>query len=296
MTRWADAAEVASFAHDYEAGVPEREMMRRYGKTAGQLRGKATRMSPSRPAKGEAYVLPSRHAALIEARSLFPSRVRPAGNALVLVSGYWQRKLGPKVIKGAWADSAIYSLTLQERATCPSTCHHWRSCMGNSMQWAWRHRSGAALERKIYGELVQLQEKHPNGFVVRLHILGDFYSVEYVRRWRRWLAEFPALRVFGYTAWPPSTAIGFAVRQLADQMWNRFAIRLSAAAAGSRRAITLFGADWRERVPPSTIVCPAETGRTKNCGTCGLCWSPAAQSKTIAFIAHGGRGRGKAAP
>ena len=40
---------------------------------------------------------------------------------------------------------------------------------------------------------------HPNGFAVRLHNLGDFYSLQYVALWRRLLARHPALHVWGYT-------------------------------------------------------------------------------------------------
>jgi hypothetical protein len=44
------------------------------------------------------------------------------------------------------------------------------------------------------------------------------------------------------------------------------------------------------------IVCPAQTNRTECCGTCGLCWHENAVDKTIIFIEHGRRVRGKNKP
>ena len=146
--------------------------------------------------------LPEGHEALTGKRTLFPSTVvEPFKSDRCLVSGKNSRKLGDRVTVGPWAGFPIYQLTLEERATCPETCHHWSTCYGNGMQLARRHRHGPDLELAVHGELVDLQEEHPDGFVVRLHVLGDFYSVDYVKVWERWLDEFPALHVFGYTAW-----------------------------------------------------------------------------------------------
>jgi hypothetical protein len=42
------------------------------------------------------------------------------------------------------------------------------------------------------------------------------------------------------------------------------------------------------------ILCPAETGKTQTCGTCAVCWAPAASSKRIVFMGHGMTRRGSA--
>jgi hypothetical protein len=288
----ADGDELARFTVAYEAGMPERELLRLFpGKTVGQFRGKAINLQLHRPPKIGAYVLPLNNPALAEDRTLFPGRVRePAEAPVLLVTGRDQRKLGGRVTKGAWAGFPIYSLTLEERATCPADCQHIRSCMGNSMQFAWRHRAGPELEHRISTELATLQRRHRGGFAVRLHILGDFYSVAYVSRWAEWLEKFPALHVWGYTAWPASSSIGAAVLGLAAARWDRFAIRLSSTEPGPDRAITLWEMPDFSALS-KIIVCPAELGQTKGCGTCALCWSPAARDQTIAFLAHGGKGR-----
>ena len=215
-----------------------------------------------------------------ESRTKFPGRVSDAG--AILQSGAGQSKLGSHVTKGAWKGFPIYAITLEERATCPRTCKMWVSCFGNNMHRAKRMRHGAKLERKLWGELSALQGRHPNGFVVRAHLLGDWYSLGYLDLWHEALVHFPALRVFGYTAWPHHTKIGRAVRNLRDMQWSRFAIRTSGANFGPATVVI----DRAEDKPEDAIICPAQTGKTLACGTCGLCWAPAARAKTVAFLRH----------
>jgi hypothetical protein len=49
-------------------------------------------------------------------------------------------------------------------------------------------------------EVALLDIDHPNGFALRLHNLGDFYSTTYVDLWRKLLERHSALHVWGYTA------------------------------------------------------------------------------------------------
>lgn len=244
-----------------------------------------TETKPLMPAQVAA--LPAEHAAVTEKRSFFPHSVVEAHESpRILVSGINSRKLGSKVTKGPWRDMPVFSVTLEERATCPESCHHWLTCYGNAMPHARRHKHGRFFENMLEDELAQLQTTRMSGFVVRLHQLGDFYSVDYVKRWERWLKSFDGLHVFGYTAWPRSTPIGAAVAGLTAKHWERFAIRFSSAEAKPQGATTI----WRQpeaAVVAEGIVCPAQTGRTDCCGTCGLCWHPNAKAKTIAFVAHG---------
>lgn len=226
------------------------------------------------------------HPAAAEGRTLFPNRVTSAAAAkALLVGGHSNRKMGGWVEKGRWAGMPIFTLTLEERATCPRSCDHWHDCMGNSMQWPPRHQAGPELEERLEGELGQLQARYPTGFVVRLHVLGDFYGRAYVERWLGWLARFPALRIFGYTARLPSTPIGAALRDASDRLWVRFAIRLSNGGVEERGAATIYRRPEAPRVAEG-IVCPAQFGPKADsicCGTCGLCWGT---RDNIAFVLH----------
>ena len=64
-------------------------------------------------------------------------------------------------------------------------------------------------------------------FRFRLHLLGDFWSVEYVRLWLRLLDMFPNLFVFGYTHRKPrkngGDRIGDVLAQARRTHWARFA-------------------------------------------------------------------------
>ena len=83
------------------------------------------------------------------------------------------------------------------------------------MNHADRVQAGPDLEWRLEREVALLDIDHPNGFAVRLHNLGDFYSLQYVALWRRLLARHSALHVWGYTAhWndPIAAALASLVR------------------------------------------------------------------------------------
>lgn len=232
------------------------------------------------------------HPAITEGRTLFPTTVVEAKTSpRLLVSGINQRKLGSKVVKGAWKGMPIYTLTLEERATCPTSCSHWADCYGNGMPYSRRHKHGEDLEEKLWAELAVKNILHPSGFVVRLHILGDFYSADYVSLWLNAMVWFPALRVFGYTAREPDTEIGSAIVSINAAYPDRWVIRFSGDQIGPMRATTI---NFKPAaVVEGGIVCPVQTDKADCCGSCGLCWADAAKDKAIIFILHGQRFKGR---
>jgi hypothetical protein len=123
------------------------------------------------------------HPAVVDGRTLFRARVtHPDDAPRVLIPGHNSRKIGGLVVKGKWAGMPIFTLTLEERKSCWEGCSHWSDCYGNKMNWSRRLKHGAALEERIDDELKVLSHEHPQGFVVRLHVLGDFPSVRYVNK------------------------------------------------------------------------------------------------------------------
>lgn len=230
---------------------------------------------------GHSIVLPAFHQAVTGARSIFPSRVfAPDEVKRVIKTGHQSRKIGAFATKGPRKGWPIFTTTLEERATCPATCREFRSCYGNGMQAAERIEAGPELELALEHELAAIAAANPGGFIVRLHVLGDFYSRGYVEFWGRMLAELPALHVFGFTAREPSSEIGRAVALLvADFGWGRAAIRFSGAPHDSRAARVLGPGE----TDPDAILCPAQTGGTSCCGSCGLCWQ---SDRSIAFRRH----------
>jgi hypothetical protein len=239
--------------------------------------------------------LDPRHPALKEGRTVHTAFVFDATQRdRVLISGINNAKLGRLVTKGLWAGSPIYHLSLEERKTCPRSCPVWDACYGNGMPAAVRFRYNANLMRSLPKELAALNERHPNGFVVRLHVLGDFPDLDYVKAWIDWSNRFRALQVEGYTAHARTSEIGQAICKMNLNRPKRWQIRNSVpmdAPCEPMQVSSLW--DGANSVPDGIdgIVCPQELGKTQTCGTCALCWSPAMTDKRVFFLGHGGRGK-----
>lgn len=220
------------------------------------------------------------HPALSEARSIHLRMIRSpldAKNVLKEVTRNSKLGNGSKwITKGKWRAMPMFSLTLQERDTCPRTCHHWDDCYGNNMAFAHRIAKGNALEDKLREEIATLALYYPNGFVIRLHVLGDFYSLQYVELWADLLTRYQNLHIFGYTA-RKDCPIGIAIDVLNSGLWgDRVWIRKSMKES-------FHGLSAVEIPSPVAITCPQQTGKTKACITCGLCWSV---TRPIHFLNH----------
>jgi len=196
------------------------------------------------------------------------------------------KKLGKKILKGEFKDYKFFTLTLTERATCPSDCFHWKTCYGNNMPFA--HRMSAKdenlLTSRIKQDIIDLKGKKA---MIRLHILGDFFSVSYVMFWDAILKEFPNIAIYGYTAnninskLETSRNIASSISLLHSIYKTRFAIRFSNDLENP------FSANSYDVVKPQkgkSILCPVQVDKTPNCGACGLCW--ASTDKQIIFITH----------
>lgn len=243
--------------------------------------------------------LADNHPAVVEGRTLFPSTVTaPMDSPRMLISGANNAKLGRVVKKGAWAGMPVFQLTLEERRTCPSSCPVWTTCYGNAVHLGRRHDAFhedflVALWAEVVStyRAIMNERAPPPGIVVRLHVLGDFFSPQYVAVWADLLDKLPGLHVFGYTARREdaddelSRATAAAVRDLTDRNFDRFAIRYSRAEAGPQRAVVFDTVE--AATDAGAVVCPAQMEQTDSCSTCGLCWAPAFKGTTIGFLRHG---------
>jgi hypothetical protein len=250
---------------------------------ARQSRAGRARFAPKVATERAATMPPVDHPALSEGRTIYPATVVETEGLLnVLVSGVNHWKIGGEIQKGAWTGFPVFTLTLEERATCPDICRHWRSCYGNSMHFAKRVRAGQGLEDRLGHELAILQSRHPKGFAVRLHVLGDFYSVAYVDLWASFLQRFPALHVFGFTARveADNDPISRALVTLVLARWDRFAIRFSNAPVDECSTVTV---EHPRQVPADAVLCPQQVGKTDSCSTCALCWQ---SRRRVAFLQH----------
>ena len=148
------------------------------------------------------YGLAADHPSAVEGRTRFPGQVIGAmASARFLVSGVNNAKIGAMVTKGPWKGMPVYTLTLEERRTCPRSCAQWLDCYGNAMHWSPRRDAfDEDFLAVLAAEVITVSRLHPAGFVVRLHVLGDFYSARYVLAWAHLLEMLPNLHVYGYTA------------------------------------------------------------------------------------------------
>ena len=251
--------------------------------TGGERQTKSRFPSNFDPAR-IAKLPPIDSAALVDRTTLYPSTVVRQGMPQnLLKSGYNSSKIGGQVLKGKWKGMPIYTLTLEERATCPTSCHHWRSCFGNKMHLAQRiSHKAPGFAAALVADVERLGREHPGGFVVRLHVLGDFFSVPYVKLWEAMLDNVLALRVFGYTArWDAQNdPIARALVALTMRRWERFAMRFSDAPIDECATVSI---EHPVQAPGDAIVCPEQMGKTESCSTCGLCWQ---SRRRVAFLQH----------
>ena len=214
-------------------------------------------------------------------RTVYQKSVK-APNDRMLKSGKQNKKLGHIVTVKMWQNKPIYSLTLEERMSCPTSCSEWDNCYGNNMPFA--HRFDHTHEDflpMLDAQIDKLMRKHPDGIVLRLHVLGDFYSVPYVEFWRQQLGKHPNLVAYGYTHRSAEGPIGKALRVLDMAFHQRFKIRFSDA---PDRRFSAQVYQTAEDVPSDHIICPEQLDKTDGCNTCGLCWSQ--PKRPIAFLEH----------
>lgn len=217
--------------------------------------------------------------------TLFPNMRRQPGEEVVLKDGANSQKIGGDVLVGHLRGAKIFTLTLEERATCPTTCAHWRGCYGNGMNRAPRFAHGAALQKAIREEVAAHCKRHAL-VLIRTHVLGDFYSSGYVSMWSDLLAQHPNLTVFGFTAWRVGTKIGDAIASVRAVYPRRFMIRESGR-TGTWGSFTITD-PLPEKTIGDAVVCPEQRetnlGETnRHCGNCAVCWSTDAP---VAFIKH----------
>jgi hypothetical protein len=216
-----------------------------------------------------------------EGRTKFPKTVKGIDEVKnLLVSGHSNVKIGRDVRKAKFRGYWIYTLSLEERATCPTTCKHWQTCYGNNMPFAKRinHKDIRFLS-KLAKEVATLCMKR-TGVLIRLHALGDFYSQGYAEFWCRMLRTYSNLAVYGYTARKPESVIGFEIREMNRRFGDRCMIRFS---DGGLPTMSTVSIGTEEGCPPDAFVCPEQTNKTACCATCGACWST---KKNVAFLEH----------
>lgn len=220
--------------------------------------------------------------------TIFPRTVRrwtPGTAETILKDGALNSKIGGDVQVGDLRGARIYTLSLEERATCPRSCPIWAGCYGNNMQFARRWSPDAAFEAALADEVRAVCAAHPL-VLIRLHVLGDFYSFDYLALWVGLLDDLPNLNVFGFTAHGPDTQIGAGIARVRQALGRRFSIRHSGRAARWGSLTIDFPTD--KRMIGDAVVCPEQRDAMRgkggrHCANCAVCWQT---DRAIVFIEH----------
>ena len=191
-------------------------------------------------------------------------------------------KLGKIVKKGKHKGKRILTLTLIERETCTNECEHYLTCYGNNMPFAHRFEVNEAFMLRLESDIEYYVQKYPEGILIRLHVLGDFESIQYIEFWNRMLHTYSSIAIYGYTRnhitskYEHIRALGYKTIAVRNIHKDRFAIRFS------NKLDDDFSANSRD-ITDKGITCLAQVKANVSCSDCTLCW---ASKKQIGFITH----------
>jgi hypothetical protein len=197
----------------------------------------------------------------------------------------------------------IYTFSLPAIATCPGaspSCR--RECYALRgrfifLRRAYRRYLAASQEPGFAARMIREIRRRWAG-CVRIHVSGDFYSAEYVRKWAAVAHACPTTRFFAYTRSWRNPDIATALAELSRcpnvRLWyscdqdtgipSRVPRRVKLAWMQTSADDTPTRADLVFRVRrlrhtvakrvALAVVCPAENGATghrTDCGRCRLC-------------------------
>lgn len=212
--------------------------------------------------------------ALSKAITIHPKARRSPLDTNILKSVAANSKMGKGgnvITKGKWAGMPMFQMSLEERATCPEDCKQWATCFANNMAFAHRidhtHEDFLGVLRT---EIAALAAKYRYGFVVRPHVIGDYFSPEYAAFWVEQTTLYPNMRVFGFTHRSRDSVIGRMILEWNKnpKVWVRFSDQ---------------GGDMSANVEGEGFACPEQTGKTESCLTCAACWST---TRAVSFKEH----------
>ena len=232
--------------------------------------------------------------AIKEHRALFPTTVKRVtdgmGKTELVLKSSTHKKLKKKISIGKYKVFPMVSLTLEDRATCSTHCVFYDGCYGDNMPFAIRYKIDPSLLIQIEKDLVFYSNKYPLGFLVRLHVLGDFNSISYVKFWERMLIKFKALHIFGYTArhdnMPDklSRDIATHINRLRSTYGFRFAVRDSNNNSHNFTALYMDTPIAKNKLQNKELfVCPVQLNKVDDCADCCLGWT---SLKAVGFINH----------
>ncbi len=188
--------------------------------------------------------------------------------------GTWSRwgkgnlKIGPNV----YTYSQLPGRAALHGGTCPGSSPE---CL--SICYAFRIRE-TPLVWQIYQDNTKfgadLPSLPPDAQIVRIHISGDFNTIDYIQAWEALIRQHPKVRFWAYTR---SWRVSFLLPHL-EQLRALPNIQLFASMDTS--ILELPPPEWRKawlgndirRLDYKSLECPEETGKQPHCEACKYCF------------------------
>lgn len=117
----------------------------------------------------------------------------------------------------------------------------------------------------------------------RLHVIGDFYSVEYVEKWIDIVERLPNVIFFGSTRSWRCEFLAEAMKRFRDieNVYMKASIDFTDTLQPESCGWNVWSVEGKG------IICPHDEGKVENCFFCGLCWK--LQGVDIQFKLRWGR-------
>lgn len=181
-----------------------------------------------------------------------------------------------------------YTWSIEAEATCPGSTEACREvCYAKrlatrraNVRNAWAART-ALTERPDFTEILTAALAMLPAGLLRIHVSGDFYSVEYIHAWATSLKENPHIHPWAYTrSWRvPELRAAFQTAFGKIPQWLLASTDRDTGAPpeGWREATMLHEVRKPHKRPvlasaaPSVFICPQQTQSQPDCASCGAC-------------------------
>ena len=199
--------------------------------------------------------------------------------------------------------SAIHNWSLPAVTSCPGAselckeaCYARKHRFGYAvvrrrLQWNWRQCLRDDFVERMVSEI-----RSRGVLVLRVHVSGDFWSVEYVERWLEIMRQAPRVRFYAYTRSWRIPSLAAALEKLAAlscmRLWYstddecgspanipanvRLAYLQTSDAPAPSAVDLLFRVRRLRKLPALPVICPSETpaGHASQitCGACRRCF------------------------
>jgi len=152
---------------------------------------------------------------------------------------------------------------------CEAYCYGFRGNFTMSNVKEANDRRLDATFRSDFVDIIIKEIRQTRAPAFRLHVIGDFYSVEYIEKWGDIVKALPAVIFFGSTRSWRCTFLSEALRMFRDMenVFMKASIDLTDTSSPPSSGWNVWSIEGKE------MLCPHDEGKVANCLECKRCWS-----------------------